>query len=177
MKENRALRRRQQLIDNAKEKLQESKDKIVNLITPKFLYEMSKEKEEEVLLMENEETPVQATPPKLILATSYAASEVSEVESVVEENPESWKYFTVKWALYAVVWLTLYAIFLKLQFGAVFFVISALVIICVNTRTTPKNQGEVSAYSVFNENCVSIDGTLKAEQFEREIRYGAGSVR
>lgn len=40
-----------------------------------------------------------------------------------------------------------------------------------NTRTTRK-KNEVSAYSVFNENCHSIDGTLKAEQFEREIRYG-----
>lgn len=29
----------------------------------------------------------------------------------------------------------------------------------------------MSAYSVFNENCERIDGTLSAEQFEREIGY------
>lgn len=44
-------------------------------------------------------------------------------------------------------------------------------------NTRKKKPGEISAYSVFNEGCESIDGTLKAEQFEREIRYGAGSVK
>lgn len=47
----------------------------------------------------------------------------------------------------------------------------------LNTRTGPKRKHEISAYSVFNKNCESIPGTLKAEQFEREMRYGAGSVR
>ncbi|GJQ78326.1 hypothetical protein Trydic_g22161 [Trypoxylus dichotomus] len=36
------------------------------------------------------------------------------------------------------------------------------------------NPNEISAYSVFNKGCKSIDGTLKAEQFEREIRFGRG---
>lgn len=54
---------------------------------------------------------------------------------------------------------------------------SALLGIYFNTRTEPKKRNEMSAYSVFNKNCESIDGTLKAEQFEREIRYGSGSVR
>ncbi|CAG9789444.1 unnamed protein product [Diatraea saccharalis] len=175
LREYRALRRRQQFIENAKEKIRESKEKLVKLITPKFFTEMSKEKEEEVLLMENEETHHQVIPP--LVNPSDVTSELSEIETTVEENPESWKYFIVKWSIYLVVWLTLYAIFLKLQFGAVFFVISVLIGICLNTRTTPKKKGEISAYSVFNQNCVSIDGTLKAEQFEREIRYGAGSVR
>lgn len=58
-----------------------------------------------------------------------------------------------------------------------FLVLSALAGIYYNTRTGPKRRGEVSAYSVFNKNVESIDGTLKAEQFEREIRYGSMSVR
>lgn len=86
-------------------------------------------------------------------------------------------FCSIKWALYVTVWITLFIFFLKLQFGAVYFVISILIIMCFNTRTRPKRKGEVSAYSVFNKDCVSINGTLKAEQFEREIRYGAGSVR
>lgn len=106
-----------------------------------------------------------------------AVSETSEIESLVEENQESWRYFALKWSLYAIIWVTLYVIFLQLQFGAVFFVLSVLIGICLNTRTRPKKKGEVSAYSVFNQNCVSIDGTLKAEQFEKEIRFGAASVR
>ena len=34
-----------------------------------------------------------------------------------------------------------------------------------------RNKDEPSAYSVFNPNCESIDGTLTAEQFENEIRH------
>jgi L-lysine 2,3-aminomutase len=54
LKEYRALRRRQQLINNAKEKLKESTDKFVNFITPNFLNEMGKENEEEVLLVSDQ---------------------------------------------------------------------------------------------------------------------------
>lgn len=129
--------------------------------------------------IENEEPPVKSQPIPIqpIEEVSEVTSEISEVETIPEPNAESWRYFIIKWSLYGLTWLTLYYFFLKLQFGAVFFVISALVGIYLNTRTRPKKKGEVSAYSVFNENCVSIDGTLKAEQFEREIRYGAGTVR
>lgn len=95
----------------------------------------------------------------------------------IDENQESWRYCMLKWTLYGVIWVTLYIIFLNLQFGAVFFVISVLIGICLNTSTRLKKKGEISAYSVFNKNCKSIDGTLKAEQFEKEIRYGLGTVR
>ncbi|XP_013192132.2 SAYSvFN domain-containing protein 1 [Amyelois transitella] len=180
LKEYRALRRRKELIENAKEKLEKSKEKIVNLLIPKVLRDMDKDrKEDEVVLIENEEQPVSPAtiPIQPIEETADVTSETSDVETVPEPNEETWRYFTIKWSLYSLTWLTLYYFFLKLQFGAVFFVISALVGIYLNTRTRPKKKGEVSAYSVFNENCVSIDGTLKAEQFEREIRYGAGTVR
>lgn len=58
------------------------------------------------------------------------------------------------------------------MFGTVYFIVSLLIGIYLNTRTQPRSKNEISAYSVFNKNCESIDGTLKAEQFEREIRYG-----
>ncbi|KAL3288492.1 hypothetical protein HHI36_002934 [Cryptolaemus montrouzieri] len=76
-----------------------------------------------------------------------------------------------------ILWGTIYMIFIKLEFGTVYFISSALILMYLNTRTGPKKPGEVSAYSVFNKDCVSIDGTLKAEQFEREIMFGPGSVR
>jgi len=79
--------------------------------------------------------------------------------------------------LYVLLWITLYVIALEYEFGAVYFVLSALVFICVNTRSGPKRRGEPSAYSVFNPNCEAIDGTLDASQFENEIRYGVGGVR
>ncbi|KAH8383941.1 hypothetical protein KR009_011378 [Drosophila setifemur] len=83
----------------------------------------------------------------------------------------------ILWGVYFLFWVTLYVIAIELKFGLVFLMFSALFGIYFNTRTGPKKGKELSAYSVFNKNCESIDGTLKAEQFEREIRYGSGSVR
>lgn len=71
--------------------------------------------------------------------------------------------------VYFAFWVTLYIIAIELQFGIVFLMFSALAGIYLNTRTGPRKRNEISAYSVFNKNCESIDGTLKAEQFEREI--------
>lgn len=78
--------------------------------------------------------------------------------------------------LYFLLWTTLYIIAIQIEFGAVYFVVSVLIFIYFNTRSGPKKKGEVSAYSVFNPDCHSIDGTLTAEQFEREIVYGAFNV-
>lgn len=49
LKEYRALRRRKELIDNAKEKLEKTKDKLVNFLVPNVFNDMTKE--EEVLLV------------------------------------------------------------------------------------------------------------------------------
>ena len=35
-----------------------------------------------------------------------------------------------------------------------------------------RQKGELSAYSVFNENMERIDGTFTAEQFEERMIYG-----
>ncbi|XP_029722884.1 SAYSvFN domain-containing protein 1 [Aedes albopictus] len=84
-------------------------------------------------------------------------------------KPPRRSYLTyITYLVYFLFWVTLYAIAIELRFGVVFLMISALVGIYFNTRTE-KEPGEISAYSVFNENCEAIDGTLKAEQFEREI--------
>lgn len=83
----------------------------------------------------------------------------------------------VIYLLYFLLWATLYIIALEYEFGAVYFVLSALVFICLNTRSRPKRRGELSAYSVFNPNCEAIEGTLDASQFEKEIRYGIAGAR
>lgn len=70
--------------------------------------------------------------------------------------------------LYALLWVTCFLIAIQLRFGAVYLVLSGLFGIYLNTRTTPKREGELSAYSVFNPNCEAIDGTLKPEHFERD---------
>lgn len=84
-------------------------------------------------------------------------------------------YFT--YTVYFCFWTTCWLIAIELKFGIVFLLFSALFGIYFNTRTGPKPRNEISAYSVFNENCESIDGTLTAEQFEREIRYGPMTVK
>lgn len=93
----------------------------------------------------------------------------------VENENKCLKY--TLWSVYFLFWVTLYVIAIELKFGMVFLMLSALFGIYFNTRTGPKKRNEISAYSIFNKNCESIDGTLKAEQFENEIRYGFGSVR
>ncbi|KAL6444831.1 hypothetical protein ACFW04_002103 [Cataglyphis niger] len=100
------------------------------------------------------------------------AEDVSSEENV--QQSKSTVITKVIYLLYFLLWVTLYAIALKYEFGAVYFILSALVFIYLNTRSGPKRQGEPSAYSVFNPNCEAIQGTLDATQFEKEIRYGIG---
>ncbi|XP_026333293.1 SAYSvFN domain-containing protein 1 [Hyposmocoma kahamanoa] len=178
LREYRARRRRQELVENTKEKLETTKKTLADILLPKLFNKMNKEKkDEEVYLLDEEEKP----PPKFIpLQTedpAEVASDASELESVAEETQESWRYFIVKWSLYTIIWITLFAFFLNVGFGAVFFVISALVFICINTRTKRKKPGEISAYSVFNEDCKSIDGTLNAEELQRQMMFGMGGLR
>ena len=81
-------------------------------------------------------------------------------------------------ALKVILWLLLLGFFIKVEFGLVYVVSSGLVFIILSLRGGKKRApGELSAYSVFNKNCEAIEGTLSAEQFERELRYGPTSVR
>lgn len=70
-------------------------------------------------------------------------------------------------------WASLMTLFVHIEFGAVYFVCSVFYLIFTNFRSGPKKIGAPSAYSVFNPNCEGIDGTLTAEQFERELKFGA----
>jgi hypothetical protein len=40
------------------------------------------------------------------------------------------------------------------------------------TNLGTRNYGELSAYSVFNEGVESIDGTMKGEDLDKNIRQG-----
>ncbi|KAL7294726.1 SAYSvFN domain-containing protein 1 [Trichogramma pretiosum] len=118
----------------------------------------------------------------LILPTIHNPSRDDDLESIMSEesidfSPPPSPFFTRTLCfLYFLLWTTIYVIAIKLEFGAVYFVLSLLVFIYYNTRTGPKKKGELSAYSVFNPNCETIQGTLDPKQFEQEIRYGGLSV-
>ncbi|XP_052889775.1 uncharacterized protein LOC128298083 [Anopheles moucheti] len=102
-----------------------------------------------------------------LLESDLSDGTISNETVEPEPKPRSWMTY-LTYLVYFLFWATLYAIAIELRFGVVFLMLSALFGIYFNTRTK-KAPGEVSAYSVFNENCEAIDGTLKAEQFEREI--------
>ncbi len=69
-------------------------------------------------------------------------------------------------------WVVLFLLSLELELGAIFVLVSAFYLIFTNFRTGQRKPWEPSAYSVFNPGCEAIDGSLKPEQFEKEIRYG-----
>lgn len=76
-------------------------------------------------------------------------------------------------AVKLVIWLLTFALFIKFEFGAIFFLVSVMYFIYSNTRTGSKNTDEPSAYSVFNPDCQRITGTFTAEQFEQQLRFGS----
>lgn len=88
-------------------------------------------------------------------------------ESQADTDSKKFQYFL--YVVFFLFWVTCYAIAIELQFGTVYLLFSALFGIYFNTRTGPKKKKEISAYSVFNKNCEAIDGTIKPEQFEREM--------
>ena len=83
-------------------------------------------------------------------------------------------YFTL---LKILLWILLWGFFVEVGFGTVFFITSLLYLLVTSLRGSRRKPWEPSAYSVFNRNFEAIDGTLSAEQFERELRYGPMSVR
>jgi len=75
-------------------------------------------------------------------------------------------------------WLIGWAVFIHLEFGAVYFIISLMCFVYFTTSNQSAVGGDKgpSAYSVFNVNCERLDGTFTTEQFEKELRFGAASV-
>ncbi len=74
-------------------------------------------------------------------------------------------------------WFLLWGISIECGFGVVYVILSGLVLMAYSLYGSRRPRHEPSAYSVFNKDCESIDGTLTAEQFERELRYGPTNVR
>jgi len=83
-----------------------------------------------------------------------------------------------KWilALKIVFWLVLWKVFILLEFGTVFFMLSMFYWVYASMSCGSRKQWEPSAYSVFNKDFETIDGTFTAEQFERELKFGPGAV-
>uniref|UniRef100_A0AAG5CSW3 SAYSvFN domain-containing protein n=1 Tax=Anopheles atroparvus TaxID=41427 RepID=A0AAG5CSW3_ANOAO len=179
----RKVKRRQALLNDFKER-------VYNMVS--FQQVRGEEKSEHVIVVADDQSQPEDTSPKgkkhcssspgvhaktvrLNTSLNRAASEsdLSDPQSEETNQPEPQvkprSLLTyVTYLVYFLFWATMYAIAIELRFGVVFLMLSALFGIYFNTRTK-RAPGEISAYSVFNKNCEAIDGTLKAEQFEREI--------
>ena len=90
---------------------------------------------------------------------------------------ENEKFYTrLIFFLKLLLWILLWGFFIQIEFGTVYFIVSLFYWVFVSMKHGTRKAWEPSAYSVFNENCEAIDGTLSAEQFERELKFGAGAV-
>eukprot|EP01032_Pedospumella_encystans_P013914 gene13914-16000_t len=74
------------------------------------------------------------------------------------------------WAL-IILWLTAFAVMNYLEFGSLWIILSMFASIFLNLGK--RKRGEMSAYNVFNDGFKQLLGTMKAEQFDNEIRHGA----
>ena len=99
--------------------------------------------------------------------------EQAEEEEEPEESPPtptttSWSIIVLK----VLIWLTLFGIFIRLEFGAVYFIFSLFYLIWTNLGRRRRRSNELSAYSVFNRNFVKLQGTFSAEDYDRQLRRG-----
>uniref|UniRef100_A0A8B9FWQ1 SAYSVFN motif domain containing 1 n=1 Tax=Amazona collaria TaxID=241587 RepID=A0A8B9FWQ1_9PSIT len=80
--------------------------------------------------------------------------------------------------LKVLLWAVLLGLFVELELGLPYFVLSLLYWMYAGTRgPAERRQEELSAYSVFNPGCVPIRGTLTVEQLERELYYRPAAGR
>ncbi|CAF1444710.1 unnamed protein product [Adineta steineri] len=108
-----------------------------------------------------------------IFSNSAKQSFETNVKKDEDESEESvsvinWQIILIKFF----VWLTLFIIFIRIEFGAVYFIISLLYIIWSSLSAHRRRSNELSAYSVFNPNCEKIQGTFSAEDYDQQLRRG-----
>ncbi|DBA13440.1 TPA: hypothetical protein GDO54_018580 [Pyxicephalus adspersus] len=102
--------------------------------------------------------------------TKAQTPEPTEEAAPIDDSYSSmWK---VTLLLKVLLWMVLLGLFAELEFGLAYFVLSMFYWLYEGTRRPgQRKKGEKSAYSVFNPGCEAIEGTLTAEQFERELQY------
>ena len=94
-------------------------------------------------------------------------SEIQEEKIDIDTTNQTSKSFLINVVLKFLLWIILLIIFIKLEFGIVYFVVSLLFLIYFNTSVRRKSG--LSAYSVFNPNLERLHGTLTPEQVEKSL--------
>jgi hypothetical protein len=68
------------------------------------------------------------------------------------------------------IWLcSWFAVSKYLGFGAVYFAVCGIAFVFANLGK--KQQGDLSAYAVFNQDCAALPGTMNADQIDANIRH------
>ncbi|ETE61514.1 putative protein C6orf64, partial [Ophiophagus hannah] len=107
-----------------------------------------------------------------IVIESGQRSENHEAQIIASPLPW-WIHYVLKNELLLkfLLWLVLLGLFVELEFGLPYFVLSMFYWIYVGTRGPRERQpGEKSAYSVFNPGCEAIQGTLTAEHYDEHSK-------
>ncbi|XP_065883091.1 SAYSvFN domain-containing protein 1-like [Dysidea avara] len=93
----------------------------------------------------------------------FITSEKKRKETCLSE----WEMMIVIWSFWIIAFLGCY----EFGFLPVFFVCFLFYAMYLTLKHSRRKPGEPSAYSVFNKNCEAIDGSITAEQFDRELRF------
>ena len=129
---------------------------------------------------DNDSINQDVTPPleeeRKIDKTSWQQTEDNSAENSTEFEATSNKCDWISFSLKCLLWCLLQALFIEIEFGIIFFIASCLFFMVASLRGSKRKANELSAYSVFNKNFERIEGTLTAEQFDKEIRHGPASV-
>ena len=92
-----------------------------------------------------------------------STSEKKRKETCLSE----WEMMIAIWSFWIIAFLGCY----EFGFLPVFFVCFLFYAMYLTLKHSRRKPGEPSAYSVFNKNCEAIDGSITAEQFDRELRF------
>lgn len=144
----------------------------------KFVVDLFQKKDDEPSLKDNQ-SPVQNVDnyggQDARVSAPHIHQRREEIQMPLTQGEKLFK--TVSLILKILLWVILWALFVEIGFGAVFFIVSSLIIIYRTMKSGSRDHSQLSAYSVFNPNFERLEGTFTAEQFEKELRYGAASVR
>ena len=130
------------------------------------------EKEHKPETSEKKPTEVSSQNGNDVRTTDTNLKSLNSVPDVPERSSPWWMI-----GLKALLWLTLFGFFVEVEFGVVFVLSSIFYFMYTSMRRRKRKNSELSAYSVFNKNFERLEGTLTADQFERELRLGPGSIR
>lgn len=110
-------------------------------------------------------------------ASTHSDKNMARTDWLLDSTLGRWlssKQFVVSnvFLLKVLLWLVLLGLFIELEFGFPFFVLSLFYWIYEGLRSPgTREPGELSAYSVFNPDCQPLLGSLTAEQLEGEMGY------